>query len=63
VRRKRVKGAGPDWAEMLGPKARNNWANVEKSKGKRTGCQNIWAENKIENKWATEFFSNLSTKT
>jgi hypothetical protein len=35
-----VKGAGPDWAEMLGPKARNNWANVEKSKGKRTGCQN-----------------------
>jgi hypothetical protein len=35
-----VKGAGLDWAGMLGPKAGNNWADVEKSKGKRTGCQN-----------------------
>jgi hypothetical protein len=35
-----VKGARPDWAGRLGPKDRNNWADEEKSKGKRTGCQN-----------------------
>jgi hypothetical protein len=35
-----VKGVGSDWAGMLGPKAGNNCADVEKSKGKRTGCQN-----------------------
>jgi hypothetical protein len=35
ARRKRVKGAG-----RLGPKARNNWDDVEKSNWKRTGCQN-----------------------
>jgi hypothetical protein len=32
-----VKGARPDWAGMLGPKVGNNMADVEKSKGKRTG--------------------------
>jgi hypothetical protein len=40
TRRKRVKGAGPNWAGRRGLKAGNNWADVEKSKGKRMGCQN-----------------------
>jgi hypothetical protein len=53
VRRKRVKGAGPNWVGMLGPKAENNWADVENQREKERPAKTIWAENKIKNKWAT----------
>jgi hypothetical protein len=65
ARRKRVKGAGPDWVEMLGPKVENNWADMEKSKGKRTSCRNhLGKKTKLKiNGLQKLFFFNFSSKT
>jgi hypothetical protein len=47
------------WAQRSGTTG-PTWKN---QRGKEWAAKTIWAKNKIENKWATEFFSNFSTKT
>jgi hypothetical protein len=44
ARRKRVKGAGPDWVGMLGPKVENNGPTWKNQRGKEQAAETIWAK-------------------